>query len=235
MIEEIARLDSPIDVMYLLHKAFRVHSARTEELAAQAEKGGDLKQFMEAFDFWIKQLLYHATTEDKYMTGPLTDQQPARDNEAEHAELVRQAGDLIAFMEKGEAAGLAENVKAAMLALEEEQHKELVEKAQEVEEVLKAALGEEAVIARTRRHLYRQVMGLRILEFDHFENEEAFVCSIVREAVSEQGQLDLARRLLMDEEAEDPRWVIDWVASELAPGEQRLLSEMEARFSRTAA
>jgi hypothetical protein len=138
-------------------------------------------------------------------------------------------------MEKGDAAGLAENVKAAMLALEEEQHKELVEKVQEVEEVLKAALGEEAVIARTRRHLYRQVMGLRILEFDHFENEEAFVCSIVREAVSEQGQLDLARRLLMDEEAKDPRWVIDWVASELAPGEQRLLSEMEARFSRTAA
>ena len=235
MVEEITRLDSPIDVMYLLHKAFRVHSDRTEELAAQAEKGGDLKQFVEAFDFWIKQLLYHATTEDKYMTGPLTDQQPARDNEAEHAELVRHAGDLIAFMEKGEAAGLAENVKAAMLALEEEQHKELVEKVQEVEEVLKAAIGEEAVIARTRRHLYRRVMELRILEFDHFENEEAFVCSIVREHVSERDQLDLARRLLIDEDAEDPRWVIDWVASELAPGEQRLLSEMEARFTRAVA
>ena len=95
MVEEITRLDSPIDVMYLLHKAFRAHSDRTEELAAQAEKGGDLKQFMEAFDFWIKQLLYHATTEDKYMTGPLTDQQPARDNEAEHAELVRQAGETV--------------------------------------------------------------------------------------------------------------------------------------------
>ena len=101
--------------------------------------------------------------------------------------------------------------------------------------VLKAAIGEEAVIARARRHLYRRVMGLRILEFDHFENEEAFVCSIVREHVSERDQLDLARRLLMDEDAEDPRWVIDWVASELAPGEQRLLSEMEARFTRAVA
>ena len=53
--------------------------------------------------------------------------------------------------------------------------------------------------------------------------------------MSERVQLDVVWRLLIDEEAKDPRWVIDWAASELAPGEQRLLAEMEARFSRAPA
>lgn len=234
MAEEITRLDSPIEVMYLIHKAFRAHSMRTEELAAQGQEGGDLREFRESFDFWVKQLLYHAQTEDEYMTAPLTDCQPARDNETEHEELRKQGGEVIEFLNKGDAAGLAENVKAAMLALEEEQHRELIEKVQEVEQVLKTEIGEDRVVAQTRRHLYRRVMTLRILEFDHFENEEAFVVPVVRERMTEQQQLNVVRRLLRDEEAEDPGWIIDWVATELSPGERKLLSDLEAPFSTVA-
>jgi hypothetical protein len=232
---DVTELDSPIDVMYLMHNAFQAVSARTEQLAAEGESGKDLRAFRESFDLWIKQLLFHATAEDKYMTANLVDSQPARDNEAEHAELVQHGGDLIEYMDKGDAAGLAENVKTAMLALEEEQHRELVEKVQEVEELLKQEIGEERVVARTRRHLYRRVMALRILEFDHFENEEAFVLPIVRERMNAEQELELARRLLIDEEAEDPRWVIDWVASELAPGERGLLDELDARLAASTA
>ena len=42
MVEEITRLDGPIDVMYLMHMAFRAQSERTEALAARAQDGGDL-------------------------------------------------------------------------------------------------------------------------------------------------------------------------------------------------
>jgi hypothetical protein len=234
MAEEITRLEDPIDVMNLMHKAFRAVSERVEKLAAQGEDGGDLTEFNEGFQFWIKQLLFHATAEDKYMTGPLTDCQPARDNESEHAELVQHGGGLIGFLGKGDAAGLEENVQAAMASLEERQHQELAEKAQEVEAALKTALGESRVTARTRRHLYRRVMALRILEYDHFENEEAFVCSLIKERRSEKEQLELAKRLLIDDEAEDPRWIIDWVASELTPTERNLLTEVENRFSEVA-
>ena len=231
MVEELTKLEAPIDAMILMHKAFHAASAKTEALAAALETGGDLGAFKESFDFWITQLLYHATAEDKYMTGPLTDSQPARDNEAEHAELVAQGGELIEYMEKGDSAGLKDNVKAAMLALEEKQHEELVEKAQEVEALLTQEIGRDRVVARTRRHLYRRVMVLRVLEFDHFENEEAFVCSLVRNQMDEQAQLEMVRHLLIDESAENPRWVIDWVASELSPGEQKLLADLEARFT----
>lgn len=64
MVEEITKLESPIDVMMLIHKALRAHSTRAETLAAQLEEGGDLQAFKEAFEFWGKALLYHATAED---------------------------------------------------------------------------------------------------------------------------------------------------------------------------
>jgi recombinational DNA repair ATPase RecF len=74
-------------------------------------------------------------------------------------------------------------------------------------------------------------MALRVLEFDHFENEEAFVVTVVAERMSEAQQLEVARRLLIDEEGDDPRWIIDWVASELDDDQRKLLSDLEGRFS----
>ncbi|MDP6455549.1 MAG: hemerythrin domain-containing protein [SAR202 cluster bacterium] len=231
MLEEITRLESPIDVMYLMHKAFEAASERVEALAAEAQSGGSLDEFTEGFTFWVTQLLYHAEAEDDYMTAPLEDSQPARDNETEHNELRAAGGEIIEFMGKGDNAGLEDNVKGAMLALEEEQHKELIEAAQEVESVLKQAIGEDRVLGRTRRHLYRRVMALRVLEFDHFENEEAFVLPVVKEKMAGAQELEAARRLLIQDGAENPRWVIDWVATELNDVERGLLAELDAQFT----
>ncbi len=55
--------------------------------------------------------------------------------------------------------------------------------------------------------------------------------SLVRERMSEHQQLEVAMRLLIDQDAEGPGWVIDWVASELSLGERKLLADLEARFS----
>ncbi len=61
MVEEITKLEHPIDVMELMHKAFEAASTRVERLAAEAQNGGDLTAFKKGFDFWVKQLLFHAT------------------------------------------------------------------------------------------------------------------------------------------------------------------------------
>ena len=228
--ERINKLEHPIDVMPLMHKAFRAVSDRTEALAADASTVEDIAELNEAFGFWVKQILYHATVEDEVMTGPLQDSQPARDNEAEHAELAGKAGELAEFIARGKAAGLEESVRQALFTLEEEQHKELEERSHEVEDALKEVLGEKKVTARTIRHIHSRLLGVRILELDHFENEEAFVCPLVRDEIDEAGQLYIVRRLLIDDTAEDPRWVIDWVHSELDPAEQALLEDLEARF-----
>ena len=234
MTTEITRLDSPIDVMHLMHKAFRQLSERMELEMFRRQEGGDLSAFTALFEIWAKRILFHATAEDAYMTAPLVDSQPARDNEAEHADLAQQAGSLVAFLEKGDFAGLEANVKAAMAALEDQQHQELAEKLHDVEEVLKREIGEDRVLARTRRHLYRKVVDLRVLEYDHFENEEAFVLPLVRDRMTEAEQLNVARHLLIDEESDDPRWIIDWVCSELTTGERMLLAGLELRLNRVS-
>lgn len=231
MEEEITKLESPIDVMYLIHKGMRAESARGERLAAEAMEGSDLTAFEEALDLWAKQLLHHAIAEDKFMTAPLTDSQPARDNEVEHTELAKQAGELGEFMGKGDAAGLAGDVRAAVAVLQERQHEELTDQLGRVEEELKRGLGEKKVLARTRRHLYQRVVQLRITENDHLENEEAFVLPVVRQRMTDQEQLDVARRLLFDEEAEDPQWILDWVAEVLTPLEKSLLVGLQTQFA----
>ncbi len=224
------RLEDPIDVMPLMHKAFRAVSDRTEAMAANASTFEDIAALNEAFGYWTKQLLYHATVEDEVMTGPLKDSQPARDNETEHTELAGKAGDLVSFIAMGNAAGLEESVREAAFSLEEEQHRALEEKFHEVETALKDVLGEKKVTARTIRHIHSRLIGVRILELDHFENEEAFVVSLVRDEMDEAQQLNIVRRLLIDESAEDPRWIIDWVYSELDADDKALLKDLENRF-----
>ena len=228
--ENINRIEDPIDVMPLMHKAFRAVSDRTEEMASKAKTLEDLASLNEAFGFWVKQILYHAAVEDEVMTTPLKDRPPARDNETEHAELAGKAGELVEFIGKGKGAGLAESVRDAAFSLEDEQHKELEDRFHEVEAALQEVLGDKKVTARTVRHIHSRMLGVRILELDHFENEEAFVCSLVRNEIDEAGQLYMIRRLLIDDSAEDPRWVIDWVYSELDETDQALLKDLENRF-----
>ena len=235
MVEAITQLETPIDVMFLIHKAMRVQTADAEHKMSQAVDGGDMQPFREAFAFWAKQLLYHAITEDNYMTAPLTDSRPARDNEAEHAELAQKAGELNEFAEKGDTGGFEQTVKEAMVDITEKQHEELAEKMEDVMSVLKSEVGDSVVVARARRHLYRKVVDLRITESDHLENEEAFVLPLVREHMSEAGQLNLARRLIIDDSSpDDPRWVLNWMTDLLSPGEQKLLADLEARFDEVA-
>ena len=101
---------------------------------------------------------------------------------------------------------------------------------QEVEDYLRQAIGEDRVVTRTRRHLYSRVMTLRMLEFDHFENEEAFVVTEVRERMTVDQQLEVARHLLIDDESEEPRWIIDWLVNELDSSDRKLVAELESRF-----
>ena len=83
-------------------------------------------------------------------------------------------------MVRGDEAGLSDSVKAAVMGLEDAEHKALSQDLQDVADLLKKEIGQDKVTAGTRRHLYQRVMALHVLEFDHFENEETFVLPLVR-------------------------------------------------------
>jgi hypothetical protein len=92
--EEMTRLDSPIDVMYLLHKALRAEAVRVQEIASALTVGGSLEPLTQAFNRWYAALAYHAHAEDRHMTPPMADMQVARDNEAAHNKLEALLADL---------------------------------------------------------------------------------------------------------------------------------------------
>ena len=231
MSTEITQLENPIDVMYLIHKALQTEAVRVEEMVRQFEIGDSLQPIRGAFNFWATALIFHADQEDRYMTAPLNDFQPARDNEKEHAVLGDLLRDLSSFLGKDDTGGLAQRVKEAIVALHEQQHAELMQRLEDVMAVLHEEIGKTRVIARTQRHLYGKVVALRVAQDDHLESEEAFVLPEIWQHFNREEQLEMAKHLLIDEEADDPRGVIRWVGQCLSIEEQWLLADLEAQFN----
>lgn len=87
MTGKITRIDNPIDVMHLIHKALRAQASHVEKMANQLELGGSLQNIKGAFNLWASALAYHAEIEDAFMAAALLDWQPARDNELQHRDL----------------------------------------------------------------------------------------------------------------------------------------------------
>jgi hemerythrin-like domain-containing protein len=95
--EDITTLDSPIDVMYPIHKALRAEAAHAEEVVRTLEIGGSFQSFAQAFQGWATALEYHAVMEDQYMTAALA-RPSARTNEAEHQCLTELLADLQTYL-----------------------------------------------------------------------------------------------------------------------------------------
>lgn len=208
MTRKTATLEYPIDVMLLIHKALRGQAARAEKLAKELKEGVSLQPFKLAFNSWATALVYHAEAE----VG---------------IDLAGVDGSLSGDRESDP----MQRLTSAILAQEDQEHRELVRRLQDVLTVLDEDIGKSSVITRTKQHLYGQVLALRITQEDHLETEEALVLPIVREHLSEHQQLTVAKGLLIDEQAQDPRWIIEWVSQELEPREQELLADLETRLN----
>ncbi len=74
-------------------------------------------------------------------------------------------------------------------------------------------------------------MSLRVAQDDHLECEEEFVLPEIRETFDEAAQLEMIRPLLIDDQAQDPMWVMEWVSQRLFLEERGYLQELAARFA----
>ena len=191
--DEVAKLESPIDAMYLIHNGLFIESNRVERMVNNLEVGGSVHPVQLEFNAWAAFLAYHAEVEDRYMTAALVDVPAARDCE--------------------------------------ESHRTLEQRIEDVYTCFSEEIGRTSIISRTRRHLFGHVVMLRIAQSDHLEEEEQFVLPLIRERLSEEQQLEIIRHLLLDDEADDPRWPVDWVSQNLTPGERDLLAQLETSFS----
>ena len=207
MTVEITTLEQPIDAMYLIHKALRGEADRTVELAKHLETGCSLQAFKLAFTAWATAIMYHA---EKEVGTAMTKSIDATRCSAAHDPV--------------------ERVKWALLEKEDEEYARLLDGVLEVMTVLEEDIGATSVISRTQQHLYGQVIALRVAQEDHLETEEAMVIPLLRENLSPDCQLKVVGALLIDEEADDRHWVIEWISQDLTPKENELLLELESRI-----
>jgi len=231
--DAIKTLESPIEAMYLMHKVFMGHSDRTLDLASKVETGGctinDVKQ---SLDIWIKHLLYHVQTEDDYMTGPLKEKQlqdgrmVLKENVGEHNDLREMSAHLFEEIGKDARKDLMEDV----LAMDDQNHEELMNQLRTVDSVILEALGQKTILRRSLRHLYRSISDFRVVEFDHFENEESFVLPLVHDQMSYAEELECVRKLLIDDDSENPTWILDFVRENLVDSDRKLLDQISAKF-----
>ncbi|MCH8298603.1 MAG: hypothetical protein IH873_11095 [Chloroflexi bacterium] len=208
MAVEITTLEQPIDAMYLIHKALRGEADRTVELARSLENGCSLQAFKLAFTAWATALMYHAEKEVGTEMSKFVDESR-----------LSSSHDPV------------ERVKWALLEKEDAEYMRLLDCVQDVMTVLEEDIGTTSVISRTKQHLYGQVIALRVAQEDHLETEEAMVIPLLREYLSRERQLEVVGGLLVDRDADDRHWVIDWISQDLTTKENELLLALESRIN----
>ena len=183
--KEITELKTPIDAMYLIHKALRAEAKEAEGMVYEMDMGESLQSFRAIFNEWASVLVFHALIEDEFMTAFLSDLPQTRVNE--------------------------------------ESHRRLEQRLEEVEACMDEEIGRAHVMARTQRHLYGRVVRLQIAQDDHLEEEEEFVLPLIREQLDENQQKMIVTRLLLDDEGQNKHWILDWLSRHLTPKECSLL------------
>lgn len=107
----------------------------------------------------------------------------------------------------------------------------VMELLEELQTYLHTDLSRTLVIPRTQRQLRLKVIALRLVQEDLLEEEEERVLPVLRQYMSAAQQLALIQRLLIDEEAEEQRAMLDWVAQDLTTTERQWLAGLDARFT----
>ena len=232
-IDDIVELQDPIDVMYLMHKAYMKHSEEVEKNAKYCQSDESFKMLSTQLSEWLIHIYYHTDTEDIYMTGPLKDKKlhdgrlPLRENVSEH-DVIRTSGHVASesIANMSIISPVSYFSINNILAMEEKNHATLMTKVKSVEDLLKELLGHSKLNTIFRRHLYEQIVALKVAEYDHFENEEAFVLPLVKDQMTKLEQLQCVEKLLFDEKSDYPAWIYDFIKSQLVPREAVLLDTL---------
>lgn len=111
----------------------------------------------------------------------------------------------------------------------EAEHQRLTVLLGELQVMIKEAAQHTSVSSRARRHMLGKIVELRVAQDDHLEEEEERVLPIIRQQFSQTQQREIAGRLLLDQEANEAQWVLEWLAPHITALEQQLLTDLTRR------
>ena len=238
-LDDIYELEHPIDVMYLMHKVYMKHSESVENLSRSTQNGGDFELLAIQLTEWLDHIYYHTDTEDLYMTGPLKDKElhdgrmPLKENVIEH-DIIRDSGKIASdsIVNINTISPISYFSIKDVLSMEEKNHEILMTKVNAVETELEKMLGASKLDGTFRRHLYNQIVALKVAEYDHFENEEAFVLPMIKDQMTKLQQLECVEKLLFDEKSENSSWIYDFIETNLNQREADLLISLKEEINK---
>ena len=210
MADEIARLKTPLDAAQLIHQSLRNAAGQVKEISAQLETGNSLQGFKLAFDSWATALVFHLTQEEIYVESSLADVLMPSDGDGNHPN---------------------KKMTKMLLTLGKVGRNEQMEMINDVFNVLYSEIGNTSLITRTIQHLHRRIVEMETTQDNHFETQEVLVLPLLREWMDECQQLELIKNLLIDDQSDEPRWIIDWVSEQSDSSGKAALAELESQFA----
>ena len=202
-------LPGPLQAAKLIHEALRKAAGEVKGIAGQLETGNSLQGFKLAFDAWAMALVFHLTQEEAHMDPCLA---------------------TALSTSYGEDGLDSDSISKVILALSRVGRSEQMEMIEEVFRILYHEIGNTSLITRTIQHLYRQVVAMGIAQENHLEAKEVMVLPILCEGMGDYQQLALIKTLLIDDQSDNRRWIVEWVFERSDSDGKAILAELESRF-----
>ncbi len=197
----------PIEVCKLINKALNAHAANAEGLVNDMEAGGTIQAFKLAFNNWASVLMFYLDQQENLLLP-----------------------SLMHMSSQNEQKGTPLSLRDVILSNETHWHLNLMNMIEEVFVVLNEDIGSTTVIPRTRQHLLEKTVQLGIAQKDHLEYEQFLLMPIVLEFIDQDTQMEVVKGLLIDDLADEPRWVIEWLSIELSEEENNQIAKIEKQF-----
>jgi len=192
-----------------VHEALRTTASAVINRAYNLQNGDTLQGFNLAFTSWITILVFYLEASEKYLEQHLKQllfERNYADKNTNNALIIWFTG------------------------LSKSNHDRQLKRIEDVFSILHIEIGKTSLITRTIQHLTLGILRLKIAQEDYLETQEESLIPLILKNSTPIKQLHFLKHMLIDQESEDPKWIIKWVIGQLDPHGKKLVLDLEKRL-----
>ena len=198
---------NPIEAAGFLHEALRTAANQVKQISDQLGTVHSLQGLTLAFTNWVTVLIFNMTQQENHVEPSLRDAlSKATSNEEQ------KNGSII-------------------LALSRVGRQEQMQTIEDVFSVLYGEIGDTSLITRTTQHLQRQILAMEMAQTNNLETQDLLMIPILANRMDRFDQLSLIKNLLIDEQSDNRRWIVEWISENSNPISKSALAEIESQLA----
>ena len=198
---------NPIEAAGFLHEALRRAANQVKQISNQLGTVHSLQGLTLAFTNWVTVLIFNMAQQENYIEPSLRDALSKEDSNKEQKN------------------------SSIILALSRVGRQEQMSKIEDVFSILYSEIGDTSLITRTTQHLQRQILAMEIAQTNHLETQDLLIIPILANRMDSVDQLSLLKNILIDEQSDDRRWIVDWISEHSNPSSKSALAEIESQLA----